>query len=113
MTNALILLLSFASADVGPAPSCPAGTYSQYCMGRRCVPDGKVLNDKCEEVDGPKPLEPGPAPEPAKPEPAKPAAEPATPAEKPEQKGCATSSGAASGLLALAGVMTLRRRRSR
>lgn len=113
MSYALVLFFSAAFADVGPPPTCPPNTTPQYCMGHRCVPAGKTLNEKCEEVDGPKPLEP--TPEPAKPEPAKPAepAKAAEPAEKPEQKGCSTSTGAASGLLAIAGVLTLRRRRAR
>ncbi len=124
MTNALILLLSLASADVGPAPSCPEGTYSQYCMGRRCVPNGKALDERCQEIDGPKPLEPGPTPQPAeptKPEPTPQPAEPAKPeptpqaatGEKAEQKGCSTSSGTVSGLLAFAGALALRGRRAR
>ena len=117
LTNALILLLSLASADVGPAPACPAGTYSQYCMGRRCVPDGKALDEDCQEIDGPKPLEPkppapeptpdpSPPPTPAPAEPAKPA-----PAEPAEQKGCSTASGAASSLLVAGAMLALRRRR--
>jgi MYXO-CTERM domain-containing protein len=32
-----------ARADLGPAPSCPAGSHSQYLYGRHCVPDGSHL----------------------------------------------------------------------
>lgn len=43
LATSVLLASALAHADVGPAPSCPAGEHSEYLYGRHCVPDGSHL----------------------------------------------------------------------
>lgn len=120
----MILLLALpASADIGPPPTCPAGTHSEYLQGRHCVKDGFHMelgpNGPVEVADGaapptpPTPETPAPATDPA-PAPSIPEVTPGPPAPTPapaESKRCETSSGAAGWLGMLAAFALAVRRR--
>lgn len=132
-----LLLLGFASAaraDIGPPPTCEAGTHREYLYGNHCVRDGfhleaspeggtrEVANpaavvDPAAPVDPATPVVPAVVPvvpevAPAVPEvtPAVAPAAPAAPAQD-EARCAATSSGASFLLVAFAGVLAARRRR--
>lgn len=90
----LSLVLS-AAADIGPRPTCPAGTHNEYLYGNHCVKDGYHLEQGADggvtEVK-----DPGP--------PVDPNAN-ATPVVEPvkEETKCSTTGGFFGVALALAG----------
>jgi hypothetical protein len=115
-----IATASTALADVGPAPSCPSGTYSAYLMGRRCVKNGyrlvqdekgNVIEARDEPTVSPSaaPVDTGPAVTPA---PVTPAATPAAAPVQPKSDkaaACAMTTRGGSGveLLTLAAALAL------
>jgi hypothetical protein len=125
-----LLLLGFASAaraDIGPPPTCEAGTHREYLYGNHCVRDGFHLEASPEggtrevanpaaAVDPAAPVDPAtpvvPAVVPVVPE-VTPAVAPAAPAApaRDEARCAATSSGASFLLVGFAGVLAARRRR--
>jgi MYXO-CTERM domain-containing protein len=121
-----------ALADVGPPPTCAAGTHRQYLFGNHCVPDGSHLEE--DPAGGVKTVPDNAAASPATPAPsvgatgfasppspsAAPTADPApVPAAPPASRGCACGvaqmSGSAAGVVAGAAALValLRRRRPR
>jgi hypothetical protein len=127
---AATLITSAAIADVGPPPSCGAGTHHEYLFGHHCVPDGSHLER--DPAGGTKTVRDNAAATPtasptsttfAAPPPsasAAPAADPApVPAAPPASRGCACgvaeTGGSVAGMCAGAAViaMLIRRRRSR
>ncbi|HND09160.1 MAG TPA: MYXO-CTERM sorting domain-containing protein [Pseudomonadota bacterium] len=108
-----------ASADVGPAPSCPSGTHSAYLYGRRCVKDGYHLvqgpDGQVSEAPDVPAAPPSKDPTPSSPEPTK---TPDPPRQVGKSGGCSAADSdipmlgttlLAAGLLGLA--LALRRRR--
>jgi uncharacterized protein (TIGR03382 family) len=121
----LLGLVSAAHADIGPPPSCGAGTHHEYLYGHHCVRDGYHLvageHGGSEEVADtpiaptvPEPVAPSPTPTPAPAPEVTPAPSPApAPAPAPatkDEKGCATTPGPVTALLVGLAALSARRR---
>ena len=118
---AMISIASPALADVGPPPSCTAGTHHEYLQGHRCVADGSHL-EKDPNGAGVKIVADTPAPSPSARGTAMASAQPSSPSPAPAAKqGCAfvvapvgATEGAASAVVGALVVLaaSARRRRS-
>lgn len=134
-----MLITTVAAADLGPPPTCGAGTHHEYLYGHHCVPDGSHLerdpaggmktvpdNAAASPATPTAPTASAPSAAPtafASPPPSAstaPATDPApVPAAPPASRGCACGVAATSGNAAGIGAgiaaltMLIRRRRSR
>jgi hypothetical protein len=86
-----------ARADVGPPPSCGAGTHHEYLHGHHCVPNGSHLEQDSDGGIGTKTV-----PDP-------PGSRPADSNGPPASRGCvcdvSAASGASPGTLGLAALL--------